>query len=1598
MVAASRSRTGMLLTVLFLGVPLFEQAQFLYAGFMPTDLAGLQIWVDAGDPYNTGAAPAPGTPISAWADKSGAGHHLVQGAGDPSRYPTYQGSGIGGRPSIRFDGNDYLWATTYDSANPYTVFAVGNMQGSQNYRLVSSHNINWLLGYWGGQEQVLHANAWVTYPGPAANTTPDLYAATNTGAANRLYYNGADITGNPAAGLGRIGQLSLGGAYLGGSEFSRGDVAEVVMYDRVLSAAELNQVGYYLSRKYGLPSSYTGPPPSSILTWDGGTGNWGDSTHWDAPPAIPNNDTIRAVVASGDVTVGASCTAHSLQQAGGQVTVGANRTLTLAYGMSATGGTVALQDQSRLVLDMESGSIGTLSVLGGDALVHAEYGTLSVANVNLASSLTKTGMAAMAVQNASLAAGSSFVAGGGTVTLQSVVAAAGSTFDAHAGTLQAAPAPNYIDQGDLVLSGGTFQASGSVVELTTNALKQYGYHVNNDALMMNLNNNGGMVGGTPPNPPSVAGFYGQSFLTAGPGNRGLDFDNDADFIAQGMVNQADNYSNLFLGKLVVPADKAGTWNFRIEAQDDPCGMWIDLNRNGVFESNGALNSNQGEQLAWSDTGTKSVALAAGEYWVAFTHREGGGGSAIDINFSAPGISDRTVMPLDAAQNGLWNWSIRGAIDMGSSDVTVAAGTTGSRIEFSTDQQATFGNLAFGRDSDLSVSGSKAVFPRILTNGDASLGLSGTVIANGYDDQGAPATMRLYGSGTLAVVAAAPGDVSAKVTNFQVDTGATFRVAGAGLLGGDPLVTLNGGTFTVAPPTSLPTYPNAYMQLTDVNVLASSTLNSLTAGTLALGHLGFDGPSILTVAGSGGQVDFVDTTVRAAGTSGFSTAVSTIGRSLDANGLAVTFAKQGASDLIFTRGGAGLGSTTLDVQAGTLALIGANTAAGAAIRMSGGNLTLGSPDGTDQTFDNTITSTGSGTITAGSRGGYGAASGDIAIPSLTPGAGTTVTLAAEGTHRIVLPNGVNAPGSSLHITQGEVLVQNAVTVGGLSGTGGTLATDGTFAISPQTALQLGSQLRVNSGNLTLNLPNTPSLPSGTVAFYNFSGGSVSDGSGLGHNGSLVGNAQIVGDALVVDGNTAGGGYANLPSMADHFTNAGTVTMWVKLDLATPTDGARTGLVGLGGSGNNHYPWTDGQAYSTVLRADGNRVNNIALSGAIDRAAWHLVTFTSDPAGGWNMYQNTTLVRNAAAVWGINNWTLGKDVSNAYLDGQLDNVMVLNRAITPAEIAQLYAAGPTATYGGATLGDVRLADGASLTLAGAAQPQVNSIGATSNGPVATGPMTLSNFGNPTAARTGSTVTLDATITTANFAVTGSGTLALAQNLTLTSGSLTSSSTANLATLGSLTIAAQAAGTVDLNGQLGVVGGTLTVNTPATASLGQLVLASGTGLVLGGTGAASFDSISAADGTSIQGAATLVGGMTLGASPGTLNVTGSFTMAAGSTYHWEHDGTNQDLVAVTGSVNVNSAWTLGITLGGIIGNGSYDLFTHTMGSTPPVGAVNILKENSWAQLISSATVWDVGPGETASFPTKWMSADGKTVHLVFSGDDCFSVRKATLAVATE
>ncbi len=184
-------------------------------------------------------------------------------------------------------------------------------------------------------------------------------------------------------------------------------------------------------------------------------------------------------------------------------------------------------------------------------------------------------------------------------------------------------------------------------------INHYGFHINNDGLAMDLDGNGGMMGGG--DPTSFSNFFGLSFLTDGPGGRGLDFDNDADFQATGSIGQNDNYSNLWLALLHVSASNAGSWEFRNAGDDDRAGIWLDIDQNGVFASTtSGLGSNRGEQLSWEDTGTKSVTLAAGDYLIAFTHREGGGGSRAEFRFRAPTFTGEVVVkPSDPAQAGIW---------------------------------------------------------------------------------------------------------------------------------------------------------------------------------------------------------------------------------------------------------------------------------------------------------------------------------------------------------------------------------------------------------------------------------------------------------------------------------------------------------------------------------------------------------------------------------------------------------------------------------------------------------------------------------------------------------------------------------------------------------------------------------------------------------------------------------------------------------------------------------------------------------------------------------------------------------------------------------
>ncbi len=55
----------------------------------------------------------------------------------------------------------------------------------------------------------------------------------------------------------------------------------------------------------------------------------------------------------------------------------------------------------------------------------------------------------------------------------------------------------------------------------------------------------------------------------------------------------------------------------------------------------------------------------------------------------------------------------------------------------------------------------------------------------------------------------------------------------------------------------------------------------------------------------------------------------------------------------------------------------------------------------------------------------------------------------------------------------------------------------------------------------------------------------------------------------------------------------------------------------------------------------------------------------------------------------------------------------------------------------------------------------------------------------------------------------------------------------------------------------------------------------------------------------------------------------------------------------------------------------------------------DNPWGpwKTVFYTREWDTGPGESMNIPVKWISPDGLTMHLVFSGNDSFSVRKMRL-----
>jgi autotransporter-associated beta strand protein len=437
--------------------------------------------------------------------------------------------------------------------------------------------------------------------------------------------------------------------------------------------------------------------------------------------------------------------------------------------------------------------------------------------------------------------------------------------------------------GQLIVEQGF--GNGSAVQPNPNAFSHYGFHVSNTTQLF-LNNNGGVMGGG--DPTTHASFNNQALLIDGPGFRGLDFNSDGDFTATGAVTFTENYSNLFLGYLNVPEDQGGVWQFRLNQWDDQAGFWIDLDQDGIFETpSTAVTNTTGatdEQMSWTNSTIRSVNLVDGQrYLVAVTHREGTGGSGVDMQFAAPGGTLTTINPGAPSQLGLWT-SYREQvpnnriIKTGTGTVTLMADTT---VNLETQIQG--GTLAVGSAGALGLVNSVTVGPL------ATLGLVNNVVLD---------------LDTVSATGIGAADRSGAITNISgdnillaniVNTGGPTSTLGIGSESGE--LTLGSAAHTVNPGGGTLNFGGAGEIVVESDLVSGEDLTKTGAGTVTINGTNSlngqiiiqDGTLILPHAGALGS-PLEDIVVQDGGSLGLTGNV-TVAHDILANGLG--FNGQGA---------------------------------------------------------------------------------------------------------------------------------------------------------------------------------------------------------------------------------------------------------------------------------------------------------------------------------------------------------------------------------------------------------------------------------------------------------------------------------------------------------------------------------------------------------------------------------------------------------------------------------------------------------------------------------------------------------------------------------
>jgi hypothetical protein len=208
-----------------------------------------------------------------------------------------------------------------------------------------------------------------------------------------------------------------------------------------------------------------------------------------------------------------------------------------------------------------------------------------------------------------------------------------------------------------------------------------------------------------------------------------------------------------------------------------------------------------------------------------------------------------------------------------------------------------------------------------------------------------------------------------------------------------------------------------------------------------------------------------------------------------------------------------------------------------------------------------------------------------------------------------------------------------------------------------------------------------LASGLVAFYDFdetSGTSAADSSGNGHTATLVGGATFAAglenNAVTLSGS---GQYVSLPTGIANDLSSFSITAWVKL-----TTSPMWNRVFDFGTGTNDYMFLTSNSGTTTrfsITTGSSAGEEQTNAPALPTGTWEHVAVTLAGATcslyvqGAQAGQSTNVTLTPSSLGNTTQNWLGRSeyAADPYLQGQLDNVRIYSRALTAAEVQQLYA---------------------------------------------------------------------------------------------------------------------------------------------------------------------------------------------------------------------------------------------------------------------------------------------------------------------------------------